>query len=290
MLSLKLLKIIKEQLLGTGNMFRYKTRTVNHLYLFYCIFGKIFHIRGFHWLFKLLFWILHFPLPICGYICSFFYLQYGDGTDFTILLYLAHTLSICLLITIIVPLASHWYTHDIETMLDLMDRVLMKRDSSNHCVEDDINMKKILTNDLLLLLTCGIIFSSACVLDVLVFYEDYKVKNCLFYVMPFPSVEQYGSRTLLLTTTGLIHFGSILFTVEVWTLLKFFEIWAAACHQKVISISEEMRIHSNNVIMNIAPIPDEYRGEKVIAQKMILSESLRQNLIPLIKDFQEVTR
>lgn len=286
----KLFEGVKRQLLGTEHLFRYKTRTVNHLYLFYCIFGKIFTTGGFNLFFKLVFWSWHFSAPLLGYATGLIYVWYGDKKDFIMLLYNCFTVCLCTFITIVVPLASHWYAHNIESMFDVMDRILSKKNSSKQCLEDGININKILINDLLIILICGLIFSSTCIFDVLLFYEDYKIRNYMYYVIPLINLEQYGSRKLLLTTTAIIHLATALPIVEVWTILKFFEIWAAACHHEVMSICEEMKQHSTILVAKTTCIPLYYSTGKDIAQKMALSENFKQNLIPLVNDFQEVTR
>lgn len=281
----KTMRKIKRQILGEENIFGYQTTIVNQLCLMYNVYGKIFSKdKDKNKLSKLAYLSWHYSGLVCAYFCGLLFLQYGNKKDFIFLLYVWFAVCLCTFMSILIPLASYWYTSNIEAMLAQMDKMLSKR----KCFTSNVNTKKLLTNDIFLIIASGLVYNLVCCFDMVFFYEEEKITNYMYYPFPLPCLEKYGSLTVYMLYTVVVNTAVLLPIVEIWAVLKFFEIWAEVCHQEVALICENLRKQSKSVIISSKNF-SAFSNENVKLRKVKMDMKFNQELKKNVQDFQYIT-
>lgn len=230
------------QIRGKRNMFKYQSTEVNQLYLMYVLTYKIyFNADHFHWQTTYYIRGCHLIGIINAYGASVCCMLYGDKSDILFLLYVGFILSLSICINFLIPFGMHWYSSAIETMLDRIDEILIQRAHTlQHHNLNARRIRSVATKEIVLLLISYFMFSFICMLDVIVFYEEHKVKNYMYYLCPLPLMNEYGSKIMYFITNCWIAFGAFLPVTNSIAELIFFHTWATICHEEVTNICNDI--------------------------------------------------
>lgn len=238
-------KIIKQVgLFEAENMFGYRKTLANQLYLMHIVLGSIYWTDKLHWPIKLLYLIPNVSQLIVGTVLCVLYLIHGFKGDFILFTQFAFLILLIIYLIMIVPWANWVFGDDIETMIDLVDRMLIERlPGCGFQHKGIINIRNTLIRDFFIFSIPLLVYMSAGTCDVLMFYEEEKVKNFIYYTTPFPNIREYGSlKFLLFVNIGIASLvGSVPF-VQLWSIIAMPFVWAAICHNEVIYICHDLRV------------------------------------------------
>lgn len=279
-----LMKIIK-QILGEENMFKYKSTEVNQLYLMYMGSCKIFTTEYLHWETKLFWATSNIMGMVIAYGASILCLLYGDRGDLLMLLYVGFVASILTYTAFIIPLSMRWYASKIEAMLDHLDEIVTRR----NLILIEQNRKPRYTNNLVtanisLSFYSYVVFNLICLLDIVFFYKPRKVKDYTFYLIPFPRLEEYGTREIFFTINILLTYSTMLYIIVLFAELKFFDIWARLSHNEALYICDDIAIASKDYETRYS------KNETTIStnEKLLIDRKLIRNMIASLKGLEDI--
>ncbi|XP_065206945.1 uncharacterized protein LOC135836201 [Planococcus citri] len=241
------------QAFGKENMFGFKTTLANQMYLLYCIIGNIYYTDKIHQKTKRVwFWIVYIiclPIVVSILLC----IVYGRQTgDLVLLIYIGFAIMLSLIELFVKPaITVFWYGSNIEQMISMADKILMKTSPIMHTSNNYLDAKKIIRNILIELAITLVLYTSVAFLDVMFFYEEEKVKNYMYYIAPLPGLVEFGSfkfyiiyqLTLCGTTCGVLIIYMVHRVISV--------PWAVICHNEAQRIINELNSLSEDIDINI---------------------------------------
>ncbi|XP_065215653.1 uncharacterized protein LOC135842228 [Planococcus citri] len=216
------LKKIAAQLRGSGKIFGYESTVANQLYLLYCFAGHIYFTDKVHKRVKY-FWygIVSYQL-LYSSVISLEYLCLERKTDLMVKLHVLNFACMINTAAIIFPLIVYLCGDRIEALIQHVDDILMLDLGSG------LKQKKIIADAkkyfALYLIPSAIsylVLTFASVPDVVLFYEEEKLSNSLYYAFPPPLIQKYTSMWLYLIATGIIFIVYALTLAQAWSSLGF---------------------------------------------------------------------
>lgn len=230
----ELKKIIK-QMYGSENIFGYKSTAANRLYVFYCFIGKIYSTKKVnHWV-KYLWYVLVSSEILFSYFIGLGYLLYDEHTDLMMMFNVANALGANTVATLGFPLVSYFYSADIKAMIELVDDILTTRGQQLVVVDERKGFGWILGP-----IVVGIsIYSLIGVFDVVLFFEEEKLKNYLYYTYPVPLIQRYGTFGYFFFINGISIMVSGLSMFELVSSLAIVLQWNIVCGDELIRIKND---------------------------------------------------
>lgn len=273
MIWLEELVKIYQQILGKKNIFGYKTTLANQLYLMYCFLGKIHSTDKLHRQTKCVWLLGHYLPPVVGYLLviswSVAYVLDGSKQDFLTLLYTTFIVSLATTLCFGIPLSTYWFRVDIESMIRRLDNILAKR--PNICARvKTIHLRKMITNDFLLFWTPMTIYTYVCYFDVIFFFEEEKLRNILYYPIPFPYVYQYGSAKIFFCCYFVYSFVCFVVYIESYSQLIFLKTWAALCYNEIMFICDDLNNQSRSLISRRPSVEsaDDFKYKNILVRNV----------------------
>ncbi|XP_065203000.1 uncharacterized protein LOC135833228 [Planococcus citri] len=204
-----LVKIVN-QIRGKENLFGYQSTTANQFHLTFCFMGEIYRSPVFHKHTKLV-W---FVWQLCGLIVAVsqmvLCLIYRDKKDAAALLYSMFAFMYVLYTHIVMPYISVIrHSSNLHDVIRIADRIITKRKVRTHEPSKKMNLGKLLVLIFLfnlVTLSFYIVLSS---LSVILFYEEEKVKNYIYYDVFIPKLDKYGSLSFFLISNNVINLIAI---------------------------------------------------------------------------------
>ncbi|XP_065215341.1 uncharacterized protein LOC135841999 [Planococcus citri] len=245
--SLREVKKLIKQACGQENMFGYQTTLANQLYLMHLISGRTYSTDKLHWHIKLAYFVPNFAMFCQVFIICALYCNYGFEGDLILMTQVAFFEMLGISSTLIIPLASCMFGDGIDTMVELVDRLLVERRSLGGDVQKEgiVNIRTWMIINYSALCALSFVYLGAGTCDIIMFYEEEKVKNYIYYSIPFPYIEEYGSmRLLLFVNLGTPSFIGMLNSITMLSAIAMPLIWAAVCHNEVIHICHDLRASS----------------------------------------------
>lgn len=218
-------------------MFGYRNTTTNQLFLFYCFCGKIFFTDKIHKPVKYFWIVLHSIGMLLGNVLGIMYVCQDMEKNLWTHLNVLNFVAISLFLGLYIPIGLYYYAEDVEKTIDMIDTLI----TSEALDKDDIDVMKIIVPKNIFPFICGIIYMSASIVDAMVFYEEEKLKNYMYYTYPFPALEDNGNISFFLASNIICNliFGFLLF--EWIAAVAFILVWRACCFNGLISISNRIR-------------------------------------------------
>ncbi|XP_065215928.1 odorant receptor 4-like [Planococcus citri] len=240
---------IVNQIRGKENIFGYKSTTANQFYLVYCFLGEIYFSPKYHKHTKLFCFLWQFLGILIGIFQLISYLLYGDKKDVAGLLYTAFSFMIIFLVYIIVPYISVIrYRKNIHEVIQMADRLIMKRKSSIHKPSNELSLKKLLYYLSVFYGFTGLIFGLICNLNLVLFYEKEKVQNYSYYLVYVPKLDLYGSLPFFLIFNAIAGMAAI-FVFTCALMMAFICIfYTVIFHNEVQQIVADLNLMSSNTL------------------------------------------
>ncbi|XP_065202857.1 uncharacterized protein LOC135833137 [Planococcus citri] len=250
---IKDLKKLTNQALGKENMFGFKTTLANQMYLSFCILGNVYFTDKIHRKTKLVWFCCAHGVCLFVGLSFILCLIFGKPTeDILLLVYMVYEVTFTSMEIIVKPaIATFWYRDEIKQMISMADRILLKQQLTKSSHKNDLDVTKIMLYSSIALLMSISLYNSITLADLILFYEEEKVQNYMYYVTPLPGLTQFGSLTLF--TVYSVSFSSFAFCGFIVVLLhRVFAIpWAVICHNEAQRIINELNSLSEDVDINV---------------------------------------
>lgn len=272
-------KIIK-QFFGKENIFGYKTTLANQLFLLYCFCGKIYFTDKINHSFRII-WILHHLSGLLvGYVVAIAFLLNDKEPDILMQLFMINVMANSALMGFFIPFISFWYRDSIEQSIRDIDFIIL-RANANH----KLDLWTYVLRNIVIVIISGIIFAYICVFDVIVFYDEEKVKNYTYYLFPFPNTEQVGTFRMFLVSTALSCIILSSQSLEALSALTFILIWNVVCHSQMKIIRQKLDHRSAVLSSNLEK---NYRDRDGLSRG--IKRAFRLSVVQGVRDFQRITR
>ncbi|XP_065226785.1 uncharacterized protein LOC135850024 [Planococcus citri] len=250
---IKDVKKLINQALGKENMFGFKTTLANQMYLLFCLIGNVYFTEKIHRKTKLVwFCCANGVLLFVGFSFIFCLIFAKPMEDILLLVYMVYEVTYTSMEVIVKPaIAIFWYRDEIEQMISMADKILLKQQLTKGSYENDLDVNKIMKYSSVVLVMSILLYNTITLTDLILFYEEEKVKNYMYYVTPLPGLTKFGSMTLYMAYTVLFSsfsFGGFILII----LHRVFAIpWAVICHNETQRIIKELNSVSEDVDINI---------------------------------------
>ncbi|XP_065203046.1 uncharacterized protein LOC135833258 isoform X5 [Planococcus citri] len=268
---------IVNQIRGKENIFGYKSTIANQFYLVYCFMGEIYFSTKFHRHTK----FFMFSWQISGLLVAIFqqvsYIFYGDKKDFAALLYTTFITLTVFATHIIIPYFSVIrYRSDLQNAIQIADRIIMRKKSPIHKPKDELNVGKLLKYTSAFHIFTGLIFCLICNLNIVLFYEEEKVQNHVYYLVYVPRLDLYGSLPFFLIFNTVVGFAA--FAVYAgWLMMIFILVFCT-----VIFYNEMLRITENlNFLSSESMTIESYK---------LIQPKFKDTIIKCTRDFQNAIK
>lgn len=210
---------IKRQLFRQENIFGYNTALANQLYAFYCILGtERYFTDQFHFSTKVFFFIWHFAGLIIPFVIFYKYDLFFEKNDLILLLHVLFAIVSCFFYRAFVPLLLYWYGDDFKRIMKDADSKIWDERSILSKLKNPIDIKSVAMKNVIFFCSFLSVFTLITTFDVLVFYDEKKVKDYSYYVFPLPNVEKNGNIWIFLTVSGSAIITDVGFISEVCVL------------------------------------------------------------------------
>ncbi|XP_065210515.1 uncharacterized protein LOC135838705 [Planococcus citri] len=275
----QMVKIIK-QILGRENIFGYETTLANQLFLLYCFCGKIYFTRKITNSFRFIWTLFNLSGVLVGYVIAGAFLLHDKEPDISMQLFMITMMMNSTQIAVFIPLLTFLNRDNIEQYIRDIDRILQNR--SSH--QEKLNLRKYVYGNILIELIGGIVFSTTCLWDVLIFYEEEKVKNYSYYLCPFPNTELTGTKTSFLINTALSIFILSSQACTAWSTVSTLLIWSVICNAQLKKARKTLD-HRSDFLSSF--IEKTYR---VYGVSRYAEKTFEKITIEGIRDIQQITR
>ncbi|XP_065199608.1 uncharacterized protein LOC135831214 isoform X2 [Planococcus citri] len=139
--------------------------------------------------------------------------------------------------TILCPIIMYLCRDRIEAMIQLVDNILMLDLGSGFKKKKILSdAKKYFAVYLIPHVICCLVYSFASIPDVVLFFEEEKLSNSLYYAFPPPLVQKYASIWLFLIATGIIFIVFALTMAQGWSVFSLILYWNIICCAQFTSI------------------------------------------------------
>lgn len=234
------------QLLGTHNMFGYKSTPANQFFLLYYFGGSFYFSDQIHWHIRFLFVSLHLCGISIGCALGLWHFVYNMDSPPWFHLYTFNFVGTPVLLGVFFPIMLYRYKTTIETAIREMDIILttnqeftLKKSGLKF-----MNIRKVILINMIGISAFATTMTVARTIDVILFYEDDKTRNIMFYMIPVAKTEQYGRLEFYLVTNTICS-TAFSFIVFQWMSLVFLIVlWYATCCNQIILLGRHIRIRS----------------------------------------------
>ncbi|KAL6952133.1 hypothetical protein U1Q18_050924 [Sarracenia purpurea var. burkii] len=100
-------------------------------------------------------------------------------------------------------------------------------------------------------IVCNLIYISICFFDVALFFEDSKVQNYLFYMLPIPLIRTYNTYWSYFIVNGISTVVFEIFIVQLWCVLAVILYWITVCRNELIYIRDGFHAGSRGLNVNL---------------------------------------
>lgn len=281
----EVVKIIRQSR-GSQNIFGYRSTVANQLYLLYCFSGHIYFCNKIHKQVKYLWcFVIACQLTFASTI-ALDYLWYLSIDDVMMLFNVINAIGAIQMTTMGIPSIVYLFGDRIEKMIKHVDDILAQEINSGGFKQHKImaDSKQRFASFLAPYSVCSVVYFSVCVLDLVLFFEEYKATNYLYYPYPPPMVQTYGSDFRLIFVmqflTSLMFMFMIFESFSVFSLVLY---WNVICCNELIDISTYLFSRSRG-LNNYESMDDGYR---VLARWDTVFECTLEHSI---KKFQKTTQ
>lgn len=80
--------------------------------------------------------------------------------------------------------------------------------------------------------------------DAIFFFNEVKAKNCLYYMLPIPLVQEYGSLKWYLLVNVVSVLVIEIFLIEWASILAMVLYWNTICCNEIICMSNELKLQT----------------------------------------------
>ncbi|XP_065222145.1 uncharacterized protein LOC135846790 [Planococcus citri] len=234
-------KKIWRQMLGTENIFGFKSTVANQLYLLYCFSGHIYFTDKVHKQVKYIWCGLVSCQILFSYIFGLSYLWYDEKNDLVKMLYTANSFGAIHMATLGFPLLSHLFGDRVQAMIKFVDSFSNIQSSStfdqNTVLEDVKKYFLIFTTPLI---TSALVYMFGCVPDVVLFFEEDKVRDYFYYPYPPPMVQKCSSLTSFMIMGSATSMLFLLMLFEFYSVFGFMLYWNIICCNQLIVVKNEL--------------------------------------------------
>ncbi|XP_065223445.1 uncharacterized protein LOC135847705 [Planococcus citri] len=237
------LKKIVRQSLGTENMFGYRSTVANQLYLLYCFSGHIYFTDKVDKRVKYFWYSLVSSQLILSWVLGWSYLWYDDKNDLVLMLNMATSIGCVHMEMLGFPFILHLFGDRIEAMIECVDRLMNIKLQTT--VLNDV--KKYFSFFFIPLFVCTLVFLSASFLDVILFFEQDKVSNYVYYAFPPPLVQKYSSFASFMMATCVTDILFVVEILEVSLVLALMLYWSIICCGQMISIKDGLESRTRDL-------------------------------------------
>lgn len=237
------IKKILNQVLGRENMFDFETTLANQLYIVQCGWGNVYYTDKICRKTKCLWfcWLYSSCLFVVGPVIL--YLIYGRQTGDTLLLIYTGFISVIVPLYLFVKaaLAMFRYRKDIEETILMADKILMKKvslqmdESSNKS-----DMKRWPKKVAIGLYVSFLPYTFITILDMVLFYEDEKVKDFSYYPIPLSGLEHYASLRFYVFFNVVANCLAMPFFLIFYSYAIFYMFWVSICFNETRRIIREL--------------------------------------------------
>lgn len=236
-------KKIINQALGRENMFGFQTTLANQLYFLFCGWGNAYYTDRISQTSKYLWFILAYGNTLTIIFTVISYIIYGiRSRDILLLIYTGFVVIVVSLYGFFTPaLAMFQYKQDIEETILMADKMLttiISSDKSDPAMESDI--MKWLRNVMIGLYAPLLPYTFTAILDIVFFYENEKIKDYTYYLLPLSGLEHYGSLEFYIIFNAFTVFVVIPFFLIFFIYSLFSLLWVAICCEEAKRIIGEL--------------------------------------------------
>lgn len=262
----KELKKIAKQIQGSENIFGYKTTEANRLFIFYCIFGNIFFTDKVNRWVKYFWYLLNLCEILFFFVTGLAYFWYEANDDIMLKINIANAIGAFYVQIFGFPLISHLYGDSIETTIELVDDILTIKGSSAfdhrpHMIDVGVVFGSILGP---MVVSFMVIYASICFFDVVLFFDEAKVKNYLYYAYATPLMQEYGTMRYFIVANGISTLLLEIYMFQLFSTLAILLQWNTVCCNELIGVRKDFddgTRHLNEHIEKCEKTWNEWNGE-----------------------------
>ena len=263
-------KIIN-QVLGKENMFGYKTTLANQFYLITCFLGNLYYTDK---IAKSTKYLLTFSIHLCTMVtfsAIITYLIYGrNNEDIQSIIYLAFAITIVFIEMFLIPaIAMFCCKSDIEEMIRISDKIILKAQPNRNESEDFFDVKKITINLIVGLWIPSVPYFLLNMLEVIVFYDEEMFKDYSYYLVPLFGLDLYGSMEFFVCY-NIIQTYSASFFLLMYTMYPLLSVLCTVvCYNEARRIVNKLNALDNDFNVGIDSNEDaKLRFKRVIKESI----------------------
>ncbi|XP_065216442.1 uncharacterized protein LOC135842754 [Planococcus citri] len=233
------LKKIFRQLRGSENIFGYKSTVANQLYLLYCFAGHIYFTDKVHKRVKYFWYGIVSCQLLYSSVIGLEYLWLEKKIDLMLKLHVVNFVGMINSTAVFYPIIMYLCRDRIEALIQHVDNILLLDLGSGLKQKKMIaDAKKYFALYLIPSVICVLVYSLASIPNIVLFFEEEKISNGLFYAYPPPLVQKYTSMWLYLIATGIIFIVYALTMAQGWSALGFILYWNLICCAQLTSTKD----------------------------------------------------
>ncbi|XP_065204132.1 uncharacterized protein LOC135834228 [Planococcus citri] len=275
------LKKMIRQLRGSENIFDYKSTVANQLYLLYCFSGNIYFTDKISKRVKFLCYSVILCQLLISYSIGLTYfrdIMSASNKNFTMMFDVSSVFGCYQIIEFGFPLISYFYGDRIETMIDHVDAIL-----SSECT---LNQNEIMAHAKekcrlfmgLFAIFC-LVYLSAGSFEVILFFDEAKIKNYLYYAAPPPLIGQIEGLLMYFIFNCVLASSYILASLKVWSVLSIVLYWNIICCDQLVSLRDGL----GTKMRDFAESQESWNTWNVIFERNVANCAKRfQNIMRLV--------
>lgn len=292
-------KEVYDQIRFKKNIFGYKTSIVNKLYIAYLLIGGVYTSHSMNQKLRK-FYI------VCNQVCTIVILSTIFPCFFLLdatlleMFYLSFAPTMLIYILYILPLTLHIYKTQLEEVNRLIDSkmetIIEKRPSVD--TEIPIYGKKFLVRLILLVL-----FASVPFIDSIFFYDEKKIHNFKYFIIPVFFTKYLTSAQILLFQTVWNYLLHNFFYLTFLSFSVYVDSVSASLHVLCTQFCKEVQEQSNMMRRQIEDVEkeelqieeynmrDKYLAySRTLLEKKTIQEEFMVGIRRMVNEYQEMTR
>lgn len=226
---------------GKENMFGYQTTTANQLYLLCCFCGKFYFSDKIHPQMKYFWFSINFSGLMTSFAILLGYFLYDTKQDYVLQLTVINAVSTCINLAVTFPIVLYYHQRGVESMIKGVDQILEHKSRTRSQKRNiRISVKWMLVCNSLVIFVMSVTYGFAPFLDVMMFYEEEKLKDPVYYILPLPNVHEYGCMEWFLASAVVISMYYSLFSLEWLAMTNFIIFWGITCYNEMLLLHDRL--------------------------------------------------
>lgn len=263
-------------------MFDYHTTPANQLYLLCCLFGNIYFTDKIHIHVKLIWYFMASCHVLLTYYVGLVFILYNKKKPIMMSLYVIGLQFMGNVVQIGLPLMCYYCRTNIRSMIRKVDKIYQDRSAGDvYKTDASLDPKMVIIGNLSMYVACNFVRLFSCILDAIIFYDEAKLNNYLYYIYPLPKIINVTSLAVFLFINACFNLIFMFAMMQWLALLAFMLFWSTICYNQLILVSYKLDIETAYMTGYV---------EKTNQPSKAWNRAFKRSLIQGVKKFQKIIR